>query len=101
MVTKVVTSERETSMSEEAFELINFFYNGVDILVRELAEQIAVDADSFLSDRPDVVAIEKAHVEEAGRRVMSALQQLLKDGKLRPELSEHFGEMSDCFDIKS
>jgi len=45
-----VSHKAESSMSSEAFDLINCFYKGVDILVRELAEQIAKKQGSNAED---------------------------------------------------
>ena len=59
----------ETSMSDEAFGLINEFYDGVDHVIRELAERIAVNDGSRMPDDPGVVAIEVRHVREAGRQI--------------------------------
>lgn len=90
----------DTSMSDEAYDLINCFYDGVDVLVRDLAEQIAVDEKSFLSDDPNVVAIEVRHVREAGRKVIQALRSLLKDGEISPRMEDAISTMGNCFDVK-
>ena len=59
----------ETSMSDEAFGLLNEFYDGIDHVIRELAERIAVNEGSRMPDEPGVVAIEVRHVREAGRQI--------------------------------
>jgi len=82
-------------MSDDAFELINTFYDGVDVIVRELAEQIAVRENSFLPDQPDVVAIEKRHVQEAGRRVIQHLRSLLDREELPEELSRLLSDTTE------
>lgn len=87
---------RPTSMSEDAFELVHRFYNGVDVVVRELAEQIAIQEGSFLEDK-STVAIEESHVRDAGLQIMERLRTLLKDGKLPLRASQLVSGMSNCF----
>ncbi|QDU36165.1 hypothetical protein Mal4_04480 [Maioricimonas rarisocia] len=82
-------------MSDDAFELINTFYDGVDIIVRELAEQIAVRENSFLPDAPEVVAIEKRHVQQAGNRVIQHLRSLLDREELPKELGRLLGDITE------
>ncbi len=77
---------RPTSMSNEAYELISSYYDGIDDVIRELAEQIAVEQESFLGDKK-TVAIEESHVRQAGQQVVERLRTLLKGGKLPPRAS--------------
>ena len=60
---------RDASMSDEAFGLINRFYDGIDDVIRDLAERIALRDGSFLPDDPEVLNITTDHVQEAGRRI--------------------------------
>ena len=91
---------RPTSMSEDAFALIGCFYDGVDVVVRELAELIAIEQGSFLGDGI-TVAIEESHVQKAGLQVMERLRTLLKGGKLPPRASSLVSGMSECFQSKT
>lgn len=91
---------RDTSMSDEAYGLITNFYNGVDVVVRELAEQIAADDESYLPEDPTILAIEVRHVREAGRRVVESLRKLLRNGKMPARLEEALAEMENRFDSK-
>lgn len=98
----MATAQRhcDTSMSDEAYDLITSYYNGVDVVVRELAEQIAADDESYLPDDPTILAIEVRHVREAGRRVVESLRKLLKDGELPLRLEQALAEMENRFDNK-
>ncbi len=78
---------RPSSMSNDAYELISCYYDGIDDVVRELAEQIAIEQDSFLGDKK-TVAIEESHVRQAGLQVVERLRTLLKGGKLPPRASQ-------------
>lgn len=84
-------------MSDEAFELINCFYDGVDVIVRELAEQIAAKDGQT---KQGVLLIEKAHVEQAGWLVLEKLRTLLDDHQIPAEVKERFEGMSDRFASK-
>lgn len=90
-----------SSLSEEAFELINSLYNGVDVVVRELAQEIAAERGSFLESDPGVIAIEEEDVQEAGVRVMNALRVLLRNGELPSEVQHILDGMEKGFDAKS
>lgn len=92
------TAEVDSSMSDEAFDLITCFYNGVDVMVRELAEEIAEQEGSRLPDEPNVVAIEVRHVQEAGRRVIEAFRGLLKVGRVPKDLEDAVKGMGGCFE---
>lgn len=85
------------SMSNDAYELIQCFYDGVDVVVRELAQEIAEERGSFLKDDPNVIAIEVEDVREAGRRVVGSLRDLLKNKKLPAELEQSISQMGECF----
>lgn len=88
---------RQSSISAEALERITCYYDGIDDVVRELAEQFAADANSFLPDAPDVVAIELDHVQAAGRYVLGVLRQALaKKGELSREVEASLQAMEDC-----
>lgn len=91
----------DTSMSDEAYDLITCFYDGVDEIVRELAEQIAADEQSFLPDDPTTLAIEVRHVREAGRQVVDKLRSLLKDGNIPTRMEQAIRGMGDCFEGKN
>lgn len=85
-------------MSSEAFDLINCFYDGIDLVVRELAEQIAAK-DSRNKD--GVVLIEKKHVELAGCKIINNLRNLFDNQSLPTDLEEKFQGMAKCFSTKS
>ena len=84
-------------MSSEAFELINCFYDGVDILVRELAEEIA-RKEGLTKD--GVLLIERRHVESAGCLVVETLQRLFEGKKIPQAVSDRLASMHACFTSK-
>jgi len=90
--------ETETSMSSEAYELINCFYDGIDDAVRTLAERYALEERSI--DSTGVILIEKQHVKKAGCAIVDALKNLIDSDKLPAELATKFGCMTSCFDSK-
>ena len=77
MVVAEMTSERETAIEDDAFDLLHCFYDGVDVYVRQLAVEIAIERGSFDDDGKTVV-ITKDHVQIAGNRAVNALKELLK-----------------------
>lgn len=81
------------SLSNDAYELIQRYYDGVDVVVRTLAEEIAEARGSFLEDEPGVVAIEVEDVQEAGRRVIESLKELLEKKQLPAELENALADM--------
>jgi hypothetical protein len=92
------TAETETraSLSAEAHEAIQCFYDGLDVIVRELAEEIAEARGSYLEDKK-TIAIETQDVKEAGNQVIEALKGLIKQGKLPEQLSAAVENMQGCF----
>jgi len=92
----VVEKPLESSMSSQAMDLITCYYDGVDDIVRDLAEQVAFKQESFLDDGSGMVAVETEHVREAGRLVTEALRDLVSTGKAPPALSRSIDEMENC-----
>jgi len=82
----------ESSMSVKAWDLITCYYDGIDNIVRDLAEQVALQQGSLLDDG-STVAVEVEHVREAGRLVIDGLRELVKAGKAPPALSKSIDRM--------
>jgi hypothetical protein len=82
----------ESSMSVKAWDLITCYYDGIDDVVRDLAEQVALQQGSFLEDG-STVAVEVEHVREAGRLVIDALRELVQAGKAPPALAKSIDQM--------
>ena len=95
MVVAEMTSERETAIEDDAFDLLHCFYDGVDVYVRQLAVEIAIEQGSFDDDGKTVV-ITKDHVQDAGNRAVSALKDLLKL-ELPPSARDSAKSMTNCF----
>lgn len=93
MSTTLPTPEKQTSVSAEAFELLQVFYEGVDVLVRELAEEIASERGSRLEGDESVIAIEVEDVRKSGERIIDAIHSLLKDGEFSARLQKSIEEM--------
>ena len=98
-VVQEVVESRQTMMSDDAFELLHCFYHGVNVYVRDLAEQIAISKCSLVDDQKTVL-ITKEHVREAGDMAVAALGKLLKDGQLTPDAKKSLAGMSNCFESK-
>ena len=87
-------------IEEDAFDLLQCFYGGVDVFVRQLAVECAQRHHSFSDDRQTIL-ITKEHVEEAGKQAVEALKALLKDKQLPPDAKRSIEGMSNCFLFKT
>lgn len=94
------STEQSTMIEEDAFDLLHCFYGGVDVYVRQLAVQVALEQHSF-TDEGRTILITKKHVEEAGELAVHALKELLKDKQLPPEAKRSLEGMSNCFQFKT
>lgn len=94
------STEQSTMIEEDAFDLLHCFYGGVDVYVRQLAVQAALEQHSF-ADEGRTILITKEHVKQAGDMAVQALQDLLKDKQLPHEAKRSFEGMSNCFQSKT
>jgi len=78
-------SAPETAMNDDAFDLLNTYYDGIDDAVRALAVQCAISRDSYLPNDPSVVLVEKEDVVAAGQSIGAWVKQLVKKKKINPE----------------
>ncbi len=92
-------AERETAIEDDAFELLHCFYNGVDVFVRQLAIQYALEQGSFDDDGMTVL-VQKQHVQSAGEEACRVLDGLLKQG-LPEKAQQAVRMMGDCFQTKT
>ena len=87
--------DNQTVSSNEAFELLECFNDGIDEMVYSIAEKIAQERgkndDGFW-------VIEKKDVAMAGKQVLSALKALVDNGKYNEILQQ---TMESCFDEKT
>jgi len=78
-------------------EIPAIMLHGVDILVRELAEEIARKEGLT---KNGVLLIERRHVEQAGCLVVETLQRLFEDKKIPQAVAERLKGMESCFQSK-
>lgn len=94
-----VTKERkpQSSLSSEAFEMLDCFVAGLDDVVFSLAEQIARERHPGIAhDAP--VAVEVEDVKQAARTVIQGVRNAIKGGKLPASFESVVQEMQDCFE---
>lgn len=86
-----------SSLSGEAYDLIDCFYNGVDRIVYEVAESFARKRTGIGSRDP--VVIEAEDVRAAGAQVIEALSSL---GTIHipDEIQDELKRMDDCMNSK-
>ncbi len=82
-----------STLSSEAYDLIQCFYDGVDRMVYSVAESIARKRSGVAA--PHVVQIEEEDVRQAGEQVLAALRRAGA-----PDLLNAIGEMDDCMSSK-
>lgn len=90
-----------SSLSEEAYDLISCFYNGIDEVVYSVAEQVAKERLRNSGGQVDLeqpILIEIEDVREAGKRVIAAVQHLVELNKMPAEMMDALGGMKDCFE---
>lgn len=78
-----------STLSSEAYNLIQCFYDGMDRVVYRVAESIARERTHIHA--PAVVRIEEQDVRQAWNCILSALRDATS-----PELKNALAEMSDC-----
>ncbi|MFV0443643.1 MAG: hypothetical protein ACK5Q5_08730 [Planctomycetaceae bacterium] len=102
------TTEPRTVLPGVAHDLISCFYDGVDVLVYQLAEQMARIRTSTAP--PEPVRIEFGDVRSAGCRVVQAIQKLSQgnlvippdiQSALRCSDADSLNDMTSCFDLKT
>jgi hypothetical protein len=101
-MTPVKDMENVTSTaSSEALELLGCFYNGIDDLVYQIAEDVARarEGASRAADRP--VQIEVADVKQAGDKVLAALRDMVKMGTLPADAGPALDAMKTCFETNA
>ena len=86
-----------STISEDAYELIGCFYDGVDEIVYAVAERMARERDPNAIP----VQIEVVDVKNAGRAVIDALRPLTATGELPKEAEEAIASMQNRFSNKS
>ena len=84
-------------LSDDAYELIECFYDGVDDLVYQLAEEMARKRNPSASP----VQIEVEDVRAAGEAVVESLKRLFESGEIPDHVKEAIHGMGDCFDDRS
>jgi len=82
----------------DAMELITCFYDGLDDIVRDVAEELAVERGSVLEDDPSIVAIEVEDVRQAGDLLLDAIKRMLTERRLPIEIERPLSEMGECFE---
>lgn len=89
----------DSKMTDDAFELLRCFYDGLDELVEGIAFNIAKNQGSFSTkEGQSTVTIEQEHVREAGKKVFEKLMDLVSEEKLPQEILSHFENMMKCSD---
>lgn len=87
-VTSVITND--------AYDLINCIYDGVDEIVYSVAKSIAAERQPNLNTG-EPVRIDVDDVRRAGREVINALQT----ARHNVSIPESLTKMADCFESKS
>lgn len=95
----VENDKRQSSMSEEAYELFSCFHSGVDDVVYEIAADVARERLGVAAGEP--VDIEKEDVRQAACKLLDAVKHLVASGKATAELEALVGGMGSCFNNKA
>lgn len=83
-----------SSLSNEAYDLITSFYDGVDEIVYEIAESLAKRRNDSSDAGESAVQIEVEDVREAGRLVAEALRTAIHSKDLDSRIVERIEAMS-------
>lgn len=91
-------SKATSSISDEAYNLLGCFMDGVDNLVYEMAERLARERNPEIVASGQPIPIEVEDVREAGKLVLSALRGLVKASHLPHAMSADIDQMESCFE---
>ncbi len=88
----------DTSISNEAYELLGCFVDGFDDIVYDIATQMARER---CGESVEPVAIEVEDIRAAADAVMNAIRTQIASGKFPIHLEKSIEEMVECCEIKA
>ncbi len=87
-----------SSISNNAYELLDCFAGGVDNLVYDISEKLARERNPAVVASGKPVPIEVEDIQTAGRMVVRALKNLVASGDIPAEVESEIDEMKNCLE---